>query len=195
MTKKTTNRKPKPKLQTIHVKRYLHNVSDAEWLKGKRPYYVKGYTYKRKSTKGIKRKPKPIDERAELGYESLKGYVLEKHYRYFEDYPDAKEEPPLRVVYTYKFEAIVEYQGKYLMSFTMDKDLRQQKAIEYYHSHFEPTIKEATIDAKEQILALQATNYVIDFISIDLYKVTGEGPITQRYWKLLRSFDKPEDVK
>jgi hypothetical protein len=195
MKKDKKAKQAKPKLQTVKVPGYWHTVSDAEWLKGKRPYYVKAYTYKRKSTKGIKRQPKPVDERAELGYESLKGYVLEKHYRYFEDNPDAKEEPPIRVVYTYKFEAIVEYQGKYLMSFTMDKDLRQQKAIEYYHSHFEPRIKEATIDAKEQILALQATNYVIDFISIGLYKVTGEGPITQRDWKLLRLFDNPEDVK
>jgi hypothetical protein len=192
-----TQTKKKLKLQTVKVHGYWHTVSDTEWLKGKRPYYVKGYKYKRKSSKGITHK-KHLDVTLRPGKEiryTPKGYVLEKHYRYFEDNPEAKEEPALRVVYTYKIEALVEYQGRYLMSFSMDKNLKGQMAVEYYHTYFEPTIEQATADFKAKVPVFNAYGHIVEYLSIDLYQVTGEGPLPDRQWKLLRSFDNPEDVK
>jgi hypothetical protein len=155
---------------------------------GKRAYYVKPYKYTRKSSKGKKHK-KHLSVRVYPGKRiptPPKGYVLDKHYEI--------SEREGRVVYTYKIEALVEYQGRYLVEFSMDKQLRGQRAIEYYHSHFEPTISAATADFHEQMLYLSALGHIVEFISIDLYRVAGEGPITQQNWKLLKSYDDIRDV-
>jgi hypothetical protein len=171
---------------------------------GKRAYYVPPYEYTRESTKGKKRIPtkgkkriptprKPTKGKKRIPTKGKKriptppeGYVLDKHYE--------SVEREGRVVYTYKIEALVEYQGRYLMEFSMDRALRGQRAIEYYHTHFEPTIEAATADLHEQMLYLQALGHIVKFLSIDLYRVAGEGPITQQNWTLLKSYDDIGDV-
>jgi hypothetical protein len=195
--------KKKRKLLTIKV--------PGHWVipdvPGKRAYYVPPYEYTRESTKGKKREPtkgkkreptkgkkrEPTKGKKREPTKGKKreptppeGYVLDKHYEIIE-----REG---RVVYTYKIEALVEYQGRYLMEFSMDKALRGQRAIEYYHTHFEPTIEAATADLHEQMLYLQALGHIVKFLSIDLYRVAGEGPITQQNWTLLKSYDDIGDV-
>jgi hypothetical protein len=97
--------------------------------------------------------------------------------------------------YTYKIEALVEYQGRYLASFSMDKDLVGQKSLEYYHTKFEPTIDKATVNFHGEMAILRAYGHVITFISIDLYQVSGVGTLKEMHWKLLKSYNDPEDVK
>jgi hypothetical protein len=176
-------KKPK-KLVTIRV--------PGHWVipdtPGKRAYYVKPYKYVRKSGKGKKHK-KHISIRVYPGKRiptPPKGYVLDKHY-------DISEREG-RVVYTYKLEALVEYQGRYLTAFAMDKDLRGQMALEYYHSKFEPTIEMAKRDFKEKIKEFDAFGHVVRYLSVDLYRVSGEGPLRVQHWKLLKSFNSPDEV-
>jgi hypothetical protein len=157
---------------------------------GKAPvtYYVKPYKYERKPAKKVRKKHLPI--RVYPGKKippTPPGYVLDKHY----DITEADE----RVVYTYKIEVLVEYQGRYLTSFSMDKDLAGQKAIEFYHTKFEPTIVKATVDFHEQMKLLRAYGHLIQFMSIDLYRVTGVGTLKEKHWRLIRSYNEPEDVK
>jgi hypothetical protein len=147
---------------------------------GRRAYYVKPYKYRRKSNKGIKRKKKIAP------HGPPKGYALAERIEV--------SEPEGQVRYVYKIEALVEYQGKYLVSFSMDRDLRGQKAIEYYHTHFEPSIEAATIDFHEQMNVIAGYEHIITYLAIDLYRVAGEGKITERNWKLLKSFDDPSEV-
>jgi hypothetical protein len=84
--------------------------------KGKAPitYYVEPYSYKRKSTKGIKHKKHlPIRAYPKKKFPPVpKGYVLDKHYDIEPPMFDPEED---RFRYTYKIEALVEYQGRYLM--------------------------------------------------------------------------------
>jgi hypothetical protein len=80
------------------------------------------------------------------------------------------------------------------MSFTMDKDLKGQKALEYYHSKFEPTIEAATLDFHNQMAILNAYGHIITILSIDLYRVAGEGPVTTRNWHLIKSYDNLEAI-
>ena len=179
--------KTKPKIITVKVPgHWVYKVA-----KGKAPvtYYVKSYKYKRKSQVGQKHK-KHLTIRVYPGKKippTPRGYVLDQHY----DITEADE----RVVYTYKIEALVDYQGRYLMAFSMDKDLRGQRALEYYHTKFEPTIKGATVDFHGQIALLKAYGHVVRFLSIDLYRVSGVGKLQEKNWKLIKSFDEPEDVK
>lgn len=185
---KTASR-PKAKPKTITVKVPGHWVFKTP--KGKAPvtYYVKPYKYKRKSQAGKKHK-KHLPIRVYPGKRippTPKGYVLDKRY----DLIEADE----RVVYTYKIEALVDYQGRYLMAFSMEKDLQGQRALEYYHTKFEPTIERATVDFQGQIALLRAYGHVVRFLAIDLYRVSGVGKLQEKRWKLLKSFDEPEEVK
>ena len=178
----------KRKLQTIHVTGHWVFPSDERILQGRKAYYVGPYTYKRKVFKGKRKKRLSI--RVYPGKKippTPKGYVLEKHYDI--------EEPEERVVYTYKIEALVEYQGRYLMAFSLDKDLKGQKAIEFYHTKFEPTIERATVDFHEQMKLLNAYGHIVRFLSIDLYQVSGVGELKEKHWKFLKSFNEPDDVK
>ena len=177
-------KKKSKKLVTIRVRGHWV-IPDTP---GKRAYYVKPYKYTRKPTKGKKHK-KHLPIRVYPGKKTPplpKGYVLDKHY-------DVSEREG-RVVYTYKLEALVEYQGRYLTAFSMDKDLRGQLALEYYHSKFEPTIALARRDFLEKITEFQAFGHIVKYLSVDLYRVSGEGPLKILDWKLLESYDSPDEV-
>ena len=114
-------------------------------------------------------------------------------------------EPEERVTYTYKVQILVRSDYKYRMFFT-DSDAGIKTAprpkdvpaaamsMQYWHSKFEATIKKATVDFLEKVPEIRAYGDV-QFIAIDLYRVSGEGPLTKKNWKLLRSFDEPEDVR
>jgi hypothetical protein len=73
--------------------------------------------------------------------------------------------------------------------------LKGQKAIEYYHTKFEPTIEKATVNFHGEMAILRAYGHVIQFLSIDLYRVSGVGTLREKHWKLLKSYNEPEDVK
>lgn len=116
-------------------------------------------------------------------------------------------EPEERVTYTYKVVILVRADYKYRMFFTTDEstgevlnapvpqDVRKGEIVmQYWHSKFEATIKKATVDFLERVPEIRAYGDV-QFITIDLYRVSGEGPLTKKNWKLLRSFDEPEDVQ
>jgi len=187
-------KKGKAKPKTITVKVPGHWVFKTP--KGKAPvtYYVKPYKYNRKSQVGQKHK-KHLTIRVYPGKKippTPKGYVLEKRY----DLIEADE----RVVYTYKMEVLVEYQGKYIMWFNenkgkMDQAAQGERALEFYHSKFEPTIEAATVDFKGQVALLKAYGHIMRWMAIDLYRVSGVGKLTEKNWKLIKSFDEPEDVK
>ena len=179
----------KRKLQTIKVPGHWVFPSDKAIAKGRKAYYVKPYAYKRESQVGAKHK-KHLPIRVYPGKRlppTPRGYVLDQVWR-----ESAADE---RVVYTYKIEALVQYTGRYVTTFNLDKDVQGQIVAEYYHTRFEPTIAKATADFHEQMALLNAYGHVVEFLAIDLYRVTGEGRLTEKNWKLVRPYDKPEEVK
>jgi hypothetical protein len=153
-------------------------------------YYVRPYKYTRKVLTETERKKKPV---VITDYPGRKLPPVPPGYRFVKRY--VISEPEGRVVYTYKIEILIEYSGRYLTTFSMDKDLRNQVAIEYYHTHFEPTIERATVDFHELIPLLNAYGHIRTYLAIDLYRVAGEGELKEKHWKLIRSYDKPEEVK
>jgi hypothetical protein len=115
-------------------------------------------------------------------------------------------EPEERVVYTYKVVILVKSDYKYRMFFVENADGTTSRtgkprdvpadamSLQYWHSKFEPTIKGATIDFLGKVPEIRAYGDV-QFISIELYRVSGVGKLTDKNWKLIASFDEPEDVK
>ena len=105
------------------------------------------------------------------------------------------EEPEDRVAYTYKIELLVHGNYHYRMHFAPGERMPESAlAVQYWHSRFEPTIERATIDFLGRVPEIRAYGEV-HFLSIDLYRVSGGGPLQERNWKFLKSFDEPEDVK
>jgi hypothetical protein len=168
MKRKKTNPKPKPrKPPKIRVKGY--------WVfpekEGRKAYYVK--PYKRKKPSFRRKVPK--------------GYKLVKHYDIY-----AQEE---RIAYTYKAELLAwarTTSGGYSFAKgeTVAKDIR---VLQYWHSKFETTIKKATVDFLEKVKEIEAFGEV-EWLAIDLYRVSGVGSLTEKHWKLLKSYDEPEDI-
>ena len=182
----------KPK-SSIKVVGHWVFPSDTRAADGAKAYYVK--PYKRKPPKLISKRKKVILRKAKHIEESIprylrpppKGYVLAHHYE--------NVEPEERVAYTYKVEILVSSDYKYNMTFAPSESVpRNVKVLQYWHSKFEPSIKTATVDFLEKVPEIRAYGQV-DFISIDLYRVSGEGQLRFKRWQLLRSFDEPEDVK
>jgi hypothetical protein len=111
-----------------------------------------------------------------------------------------------RISYTYKVEILVRSDYKYRMFFTENPDGTTSRAgvpkgvpedsmsLQYWHSRFEPTIKKASVDFLSRVPEIRAYGDV-RFMSIELYRVSGEGPLRVKKWKLLASFDEPEDIK
>jgi hypothetical protein len=103
-------------------------------------------------------------------------------------------EPEERVTYTYKVEILVRADYKYHMQFAPRESMpKSSVALQYWHSKFEPTIKKATVDFLGKVPEIRAYGDV-QFISIDLYRVSGVGKMKDKHWKLIASFDEPEDV-
>jgi hypothetical protein len=158
-------------------------------VKGKAPvsYYVEPYKRKKVSKKrtAILKKARHVEATANLP-------VLKPGWVRYE-----AEELEERVTYTYKIEILVNANYKYPMSFSpRDMTAAQKKdavALQYWHSKFEPTIKKATVDFLEKVPEIRAYGQV-QFLSIDLYRVSGVGKLSNKNWKLLKSFDEPEDV-
>jgi hypothetical protein len=138
---------------------------------GSKAYYVKPYLRKKQSY--VRKAPK--------------GYKLVKHYDIY-----AEEE---RIVYTYKAEVLAwakTTSGGYSFAKgeTVSKDTR---VLQYWHSHFEPTIEKATVDFKAKAKEIEAYGEV-QWLAIDLYRVSGIGKLTEKHWKLLQSFDDPDEI-
>lgn len=159
--------------------------------KGKAPvsYYVEPYKRKKVTAKRRKILAKARHVEAEVKNPLRPGWV---RYEFIE--------PEERVTYTYKAEILVDATYKSTSgghSFAKDEPVGARKkgyALQYWHSKFEPTIKKATVDFLEKVPEIRAYGDV-QFLSIDLYRVSGVGQLSQKNWKLLRSFDEPEDVK
>ena len=61
------------------------------------------------------------------------------------------------------------------------------------HTRFEPSIAEAVIDLREKAAIMNAYGGV-NWLSVDLYRVIGYGPMKEKHFKLLGEYDEPEDV-
>ena len=181
-TKKTT--KTTPAKRKIAVAGY--------WVfrkpvKGKAPvsYYVEPSKRKKVSKKRL-----AILKKARHVESASKAPVLRPGWKRYQF-----SEPEERVTYTYKVEILVRSDYKYNMQFAPSESVpKSAMSLQYWHSHFEPTIKAATVDFLEKVPEIRAYGDV-QFISIDLYRVSGVGKLSQKTWKLLKSFDEPEDVK
>jgi hypothetical protein len=156
-------------------------------IKGKAPvsYYVEPYKRKKVSVKRRKilAKARHIEAQA-------KAPALRPGWHRYE-FVEAEE----RVTYTYKVEILVHSDYKYNMQFAPRESMpKSAVTLQYWHSKFEPTIKKATVDFLEKVPEIRAYGDV-QFISIDLYRVSGVGKLKNKDWKLIKSFDEPEDVK
>ena len=180
-TKKT--KKPQPTRKT-KVKGY--------WVfrkpvKGKAPvsYYVEPYKRKKAKRRKIPDKAKHVEEQS-------KSPPLKPGWVRYES-----EEPEERVTYTYKIQILVRGDYKYRMEFAPSdmttREKHQAIEIQYWHSKFEPTIKKATVDFLEKVPEIRAYGDV-QFLAIDLYRVSGAGPLSKKDWKLIRQYDEPDDV-
>jgi hypothetical protein len=206
-TKKTKPKTPKRK-KPIKQKRkkpikqkvagyWVHRKAVDKWH-APVSYYVE--PYKRKKTKPISKRRRAILKKARHVEAEVKNPLLPGWVRYdtLAENPNAEEEPKdLRIRYTYKVEILVKADYKYAMHFAPKSSMPLNDdtvALQYWHSKFEPSIKAATLDFLQRVPEIRAYGDV-QFISIDLYQVSGFGPLTKKYWKLLRSFDEPEDVQ
>ena len=158
--------------------------------------YVKGYLRKRP-----KKRKKRLVIRQRLGRPTKDippappGYVFERKIDYFAEHPEAEEVEAERVVYTYKLCCLVELSYKYTVSFKRFDDVPEKhyRTIQYYHTQFMNTVKEATLDLHEKVVVMRAFGDV-QFVSVDLYRVSGQGMLRERNWELLESYIDPSEV-
>jgi hypothetical protein len=196
--KKTNQDKPK----RIHKKKlqvsgyWGHNQYGVSYFV--KPYKRTKVTAKRRqilaAARHIEAEAKPLI----LGWQESERGPEWKKYRAIEN--------DERTTYTYKIQILVHADYKYRMFFTLDKNGEEKLAdvplgvskdapiMQYWHSKFEPTIKKATVDFLEKVPEIKAYG-VVQWLAIDLYRVSGVGPLKKKNWKLLKSFDEPEDVK
>lgn len=62
-----------------------------------------------------------------------------------------------------------------------------------FHTPFAPT-EEAAFEYFQERIAIMRAYGDIQFIEISLLKVSGSGPMKEKKWTLLESYDEPEDV-
>lgn len=181
--------KPKKPKTTQTIKVPAHWVFPKP-VKGREPkaYYVKAYKYERKNKPKASSAPK---KKKTLGPKPIR-YVNGKRYKLKERIHSVGSEE--RVVYTYKIEALVEYQRKYVTDYSLDRSAVGQNVIEYYHTKFRPTIKESTRLFHQEIAILRSYGHIITFLAIDLYRVWGYGPLSEQHWRLLKSFKDRKSV-
>lgn len=184
---KKTKKTQQTKLKTLVVGYWVFRKP----VKGKAPvsYYVE--PYKRKT---VSKKRAAILKKARHVEAEAKAPILKPGWRRVSDATEAEE----RVTYTYKVAILVMANYKYMMEFLPRQMSASEKkdavALQYWHSKFEPTIKKATVDFLEKVPEIRAYGKV-QFLAIDLYRVSGVGKLANKDWKLIKSFDEPEDVK
>jgi hypothetical protein len=102
-----------------------------------------------------------------------------------------------RVAYTYKMVAIVLFDYQYAMSFDPNKTEIQARVdarhLQYYHTQFLPTVSAATENLRHKLPVMYQLGE-IEFIQCDLYEVSGDGPLDEKTWTLVASYDTPDDV-
>jgi len=142
---------------------------------GKAPvtYFVKSYKRK-KPAKPVKHRKKPVAP------------------------PQPTQPPPVLpgvlVRYTFKLEMLVPYDYKYTVSFARDPSVaRNVQVIQFYHTQFCTTVKEATLDLQEKVEIIKTFGPVL-FLEIRLYRVAGIGRTSDMDWHLMQTYNEPEDV-
>lgn len=160
------------------------------WNKGKK--FVRAEVVQPK--KVLYREPKPITVKPLKPRKGKKpGKIV--GYRWKERIMSV--EPADRVAYTIRIVALVDFNYQYTMSFTpADFDGKPgptAKHLQYYHTDFTNTPEDAYVDFREKVPVMRAYGD-IQFIDIQLMRVSGDGPITERHYKVMQEFAEPEDV-
>lgn len=93
--------------------------------------------------------------------------------------------------------AVVLFDYTYTMDFDPNKTVIQAREdarhLQYYHTHFMPTVSAATKDLAYKTPIMYQLGE-IQFIQCDLYEVSGDGPLSEKNWTLIASYERPEDV-
>jgi len=130
--------------------------------------------------------PKRIKRRA-----PPKGYKLARSERFVEPYE--------RVGFTFRVEALAQLTTKYEgvsfdpAVFERRKPREEETALQVFHTPFAATQEQAFEYFTERVAIMRAYGD-ITFIEISLWKVSGSGPMKEKKWNLLETYDEPEDV-
>lgn len=94
--------------------------------------------------------------------------------------------------------ALVDFNYQYPMSFRPAdfddlKPRSDSKHLQYYMTHFWKTKREACQDFHSKAHAMEFYG-TIDFLEIELVQVSGEGPMVEKTWVVIESYDAPKDV-
>jgi hypothetical protein len=77
--------------------------------------------------------------------------------------------------------------------FDKRKPNQDETTLQVFHTPFAATEAEAFEYFKERVAIMRAYGG-ITFIEISLWKVSGEGPMKEKKWDLIETFDEPEDA-
>lgn len=130
--------------------------------------------------------PKRIKRRA-----PPKGYKLGRSERFVEPYE--------RVGFTFRVEALAQLTTKYEgvsfdpAVFERRKPREEETTLQVFHTPFVATQEQAFEYFTERVAIMRAYGD-ITFIEISLWKVSGSGPMKEKKWDLLETYDEPEDV-
>jgi hypothetical protein len=67
------------------------------------------------------------------------------------------------------------------------------RTLQIYHTHYFTTPEGAYNDFHEKVPVMRYYGDIY-FLEIDLLRVSGDGPLAEKHYKLIKSFDTPEDV-
>ena len=184
----TRSQKHKPKKPKQRVSGYWQVRPTGESI------YVKGYTRK---------KVKPWNK----GKRFVKAEVVEPRvkvheppatiagYRFVERIESV--EPVERIAYTIRIVALVDFNYQYPMSFRPSdfdgKPAANAKHLQYYHTSFFTTPEGAFTDFREKVPVMRAYGD-INFLDIELLRVSGDGPLPEKHFKVIAEYAEPEDV-
>jgi len=191
--------KPKPKKR-------VHGYWRLNWRTGETSY-VKQYL--RKQPKKVKKRKRIINAEVVSTPQAPKHREPPtiKGWRYV--YTEHAEEPVERVAYTVRIVALVDFNYQYNMRFDREKDGPKypqtisgdaidehgstSKMLQYYHTNFFTTPDGAFTDFREKVPVMRAYGD-IQFLDIQLVRVSGSGPMREKHFRVLAEYDEPEDV-
>jgi hypothetical protein len=186
--KKTSSRKPKKR---------VHGYWRLNWKTGETSY-VKQYL--RKQPKKAKKRKRAINAEIVQNPETpkLREPPQIRGFRYV--YTEHAEEPIERVAYTIRMVALVDFNYQYNMQFHPQATLyedeptgRTSRHLQYYHTSFFTTPEGAYRDFREKVPVMRAYGE-IQFLDIQLVRVSGAGPMKEKHFKVLAEYDEPEHV-
>lgn len=181
--KKTTTKPRKPTKQK-RVSGYWRINSQGE------AYYVKGYLRKKpKKRRAIHAQIVEPKQKQRTPPPIIPGF------RYV--YTINSVEPVERVAYTIRIVALVDFNYKYPMSFRPEefdgKPALNAKHLQFYHTAFFTRPEGAYEDFRQKVPLMRAYGD-IDFLDIQLVRVSGSGPLSEKHFRVIEEYDSPESV-